>query len=276
MKLGISNIAWDYKNRIKYYSLLKKENINGLEIAPKIFLNNQKNFIKPNKKLLKKNINEIFKYNLELISMQSLLYGSNDCHMFLNIKFRNNFEKRMTQIINLAGILKIPNLVFGSPKNRVIPREMPYYKAEKIALKTFKKLGKIAKKNKTIISIESNPKEYGTNFLNNIHQTYKFVKKINKPSIRIILDTGELILNKEVKDINKIIPKIRKYLNHVHISQPFLKDSKNYMHLIQVLRCLKKNNYNNWVSIEMRKQNKNNFNKVSKAIKNLKKINYLA
>ena len=41
MKLGISNIAWDYKNRIKYYSLLKKENINGLEIAPKIFLNNQ-------------------------------------------------------------------------------------------------------------------------------------------------------------------------------------------------------------------------------------------
>tara|TARA_B100001123_G_C15303550_1_gene1021833 strand:+ start:15 stop:845 length:831 start_codon:yes stop_codon:yes gene_type:complete len=275
MKLGISNIAWNYKDRIKYYSLLKKENIRGLEIAPKIFLFNQKNFIKPNKKLLKKNLKEIKKFDLKLISMQSLLYGADNCFLFLNSKSKKNFEKRMIKIIKLAGTLEIPNLVFGSPKNRNIPKNMNFKKAEKIAIKTFLKLGKIAKENNTIISIESNPKEYGTNFLNNINQTYNFVKKINHSSIKIILDTGELIINNEVKHVKKIINKVGKFLNHVHISQPYLKDSKNFNHLVNVLKNLKKSNYNNWISIEMREPEVDKFNKISKSIKNLKKISRL-
>ena len=41
---------------------------------------------------------------------------------------------------------------------------MSYKIAEKIALRTFKSLGVYAKKKKVVISIESNPKIYGTNF----------------------------------------------------------------------------------------------------------------
>ena len=164
MKLAISNIAWDPKNRIKIYKLLKKENFRAIEIAPKLLLFDEKNFLKPSKKNYKKKIFELKKFNLKIISMQSLLYDSQNCDLFKGERNRKNFIARMTKVINLAGILKIPNLVFGSPKNRVIPQNMDYASAEKLAIKVFRKLGKIAKKNNTYISIESNPKAYGTNF----------------------------------------------------------------------------------------------------------------
>ena len=44
MKLSISNIAWDIKERKKIYKFLISKNIEGLEIAPKLFLHNHKNF----------------------------------------------------------------------------------------------------------------------------------------------------------------------------------------------------------------------------------------
>mgnify|MGYP001182906053 FL=1 len=272
MKLGISNIAWQAKDRLKYYELLKREKFIGLEIAPKIFLYNHRNFLKPSKSKIKKNLNEIKKYNLQLISMQSLLYQSKDCHLFLNSKFRKNFENRIIEIIKLAGKLNIPNLVFGSPKNRIIPNGMPYAVAEKIALKIFRKLGKEAKKNNTVLSIETNPIEYGTNFLTNIYQTNRFVKKVNSQNIKMILDTGELIINKELNQIENILKKYLKYINHIHISQPYLKSAKNFKHLSKVLKFLKKSKYNNWVSIEMRNQKKNNYQKVKNSIKSLRKI----
>ena len=67
MKLGISNIAWAAKDRLKYYELLKKEKFIGLEIAHlKFFLYNHKNFLKPSKDKIKKNLNEIKKYNFAI------------------------------------------------------------------------------------------------------------------------------------------------------------------------------------------------------------------
>ena len=62
-------------------------------------------------------------------------------------------------------------------QNRVIPKNMSYKIAEKIALRTFKSLGVYAKKKKVVISIESNPKIYGTNFLNNIFKLQNLLKK---------------------------------------------------------------------------------------------------
>ena len=81
MKISISNIAWSPINRIKIYSFLKKNNIRNIEIAPKLFLNDEKNYLKPNKKKLEQKLEELKSFNLKIISMQSLLYNSH-CFMF--------------------------------------------------------------------------------------------------------------------------------------------------------------------------------------------------
>ena len=203
--------------------------------------------------------------------MQSLLYGANDCYLFYSKKQRANFIQHLSKVIVLAKKLKIPNLVFGSPKNRMIPSNMKYKDAEKIAIITFRKIGKIAKQNNIYFAIESNPKEYGTNFLNNIHQTYNLVKKIKSSNIKINLDAGEILMNSETQNIEKIIKKCIKFINHVHISKPYLKPINNKKFFLKLINILKKYNYTKWVSIEMRNQDKNNFENVKKAIRLLKK-----
>ena len=74
MKIAISNIAWSPINRIKIYSFLKKNDIKNIEIAPKLFLYNQKNYLLPNKKLLLTKFKELKKFKLKIVSMQSLFY----------------------------------------------------------------------------------------------------------------------------------------------------------------------------------------------------------
>ena len=271
MNLAISNIAWKPKNRKKIYKFLSKEKISGIEIAPKLLLHNVKDIFKLNKKKINNHFKELQKYNLQLVSMQSLLYGANDCYLFYSKQQRANFIQHLSKVIVLAKKLKIPNLVFGSPKNRMIPSNMKYKDAEKIAIITFRKIGKIAKQNNIYFAIESNPKEYGTNFLNNIHQTYNLVKKIKSSNIKINLDTGEILMNSETQNIEKIIKKCIKFINHVHISKPYLKPINNKKFFLKLINILKKYNYTKWVSIEMRNQDKNNFENVKKAIRLLKK-----
>ena len=265
MKIAISNIAWSPHNRIKIYSFLKKNNIKNIEIAPKLFLYNEKNYLQPNKKTLIPICNEIKNFNLKIVSMQSLLYGAKNCELFTSTQKRQNFYNQLKKIIKLAGILKIPNLVFGSPKNRIIPKNISKIKA----IKVFRKLGDYALKNNTKISIESNPQIYGTNFLNNIYETYNFVKKVNHNSIRIILDTGELLVNKNFKNIGNIVKLTKEFIYHVHISQPNLKPINNNKMIVSVLKELKKVNYKRYVSIEIKNPGDTKTSLITKSLNNV-------
>ena len=275
MKISISNIAWSPLNRIKIYSFLEKNNIKNIEIAPKLFLNDESNYLKPNEKKLDQKLKELKSFNLKIISMQSLLYNSKNCELFTSPKKRKNFYNQLKKIIKLAAKLNIPNLVFGSPKNRIIPNNISKIDAEKIAIKVFRKLGDYAYKNKTKISIESNPKIYGTNFLNNIYETYDFVKKVNHKSIKIILDTGELLVHRNIKNIKKILQLTKKFIHHVHISQPNLKPINNIKMVNNVLRELKKINYKKYVSIEIKNPGDNRLNLITKSIKTVIKAKKL-
>ena len=273
MNLSISNIAWLPKDRNKIYRFLSKEKIKGIEIAPKLLLHDIKNIFELNKKETTKHLKELKKHNLKIVSMQSLFFDAKDCYLFQSTKQRSNFVNHLTQIIRLAKKLGIKNLVFGSPKNRIIPSDMKYIEAEKIAIKVFKKIGKIAKLNNIYLSIEPNPKEYGTNFLNTIHQTYDFVKKVKSKNIKIILDVGSILMNLENKEIDRIIKKCINLINHVHISEPYLKLIQNKNFIKKVTSSLKKYDYQKWISIEMRAHKSNNYINVVKAIKLVK--NYI-
>tara|TARA_B100000963_G_C22604829_1_gene661968 strand:+ start:650 stop:1483 length:834 start_codon:yes stop_codon:yes gene_type:complete len=272
MKLAISNIAWKPNERKKIYDFLKLEKIEGLEIAPKLFLFKEKNIFDLKKNKINHYLNELRKKNLKLVSMQSLLYEANNCHFFKTKIERDNLINQLKKVIILAGKLGIPNLVFGSPKNRIIPEEINKIKAQKIAISVFKKINSIAKKNNVIFSLESNPKEYGTNFLNTIYQTSVLVKKMKLKNIKMVLDSGEILMNSESKNIKKILKNNINYINHVHLSEPYLKVPKNEKFIKKLIYLLNKYKYKNWVSIEMRSKEKNNFINVFKTIKLVKNI----
>ena len=73
--------------------------------------------------------------------------------------------------------------------------------------------------------------------------------------------------------VHHFVPKkVKSFINHVHISQPFLKPVDNEYLLKKLFKELKKIKYNGWVSIEMKKQDFNNYKKIFNSIKKVKKF----
>ena len=74
---------------------------------------------------------------------------------------------------------------------------------------------------------------------------------MDNDGIKLNLDIGTMIQNNESIDI--LYGKV-KYINHVHISEPHLKRIKKRGLHNELFKILKDENYNNFISIEMSKQ----------------------
>ncbi|WP_455089435.1 sugar phosphate isomerase/epimerase family protein [Peptoanaerobacter stomatis] len=251
MKLSISNIAWESKFDKEVYSIMKENGFKGLEIAPtRVFdnpydenLNNLLNF---------KNYIKII--DLELVSMQSLIFNRLDLKLFGLEQKREELKKYLFKAVDFASKLNIKNLVFGSPKNRnMFDKQKDYI----IAINFFNELGNYALSQNTVISIEANPQKYGTNFLNTTKEAFNFVSDVNNLGIKLQIDTGTMFINKE--NLNSIYDYF-KNINHVHLSEDNLnvisRSKKSfYKELINMLSNL---GYDKYISIEMKKTDLNN------------------
>jgi sugar phosphate isomerase/epimerase len=253
MILSASNIAWDPSLRIQVYELLQENGFIGLEIAPALFLPFDENPFLPSKVNAKLALNEINNYGLQLVSMQSLLFGRDNALMFGNNVERDNFKNGMIDSINFANRFEIPNMVFGSPNQRKIFKGLDFFSSYNYAVEIFKDLGELALKKGTKIAIEANPKIYGTNFLNNFDEAVCFVKDVSHPGIVLNLDLGELYINSPKVTFKSIIAKNFENINHVHISEPGLlpapKDTDDLLPIIEQLITF---GFKKAVSIEMK------------------------
>lgn len=253
MILSISNIAWNPDRRHEIYSMLQKYHITGLEIAPGLLFYDADDPFNPNKLEIRRVISELERFNLKIISMQSLLYMKTNAQLFGSLKQKKIFFNEMVTAIKLAEKLNIPNLVFGSPLNRNYSNNITPEIAHDIALDTFQKLGLIASEAGTSILIEPNPKEYKTNFINSMLEAIIFVKELQSPGVKSILDIGSIKMNNEYSNLSGLIAQSIHYLKHVHISEPFLKPAPFCSHEFKSLYNLLQNfGYTNALSIEMK------------------------
>jgi len=265
MKLLISNLAWNFDENEKFIKLLKKNEITNLEFAPsKLFQNNfkGKNLI-DTKNFWKKN-------GIKLYSMQSILYGVNDCFIFGSQKQKSNFIEEIFKKIDLAKKLGVKVIVFGSPINR---KKFKRKKStlDKIFLDTLKKIGTYAKKKRIYFCLEANPKIYKSEYLNYTKEALKVVKVINNKYLMINLDLSTVIQNKE--KINDLIKQNIKYIKHVQISVPYLLNVLKYKNRIkELIKLLKFYKYKNNISIEMTRPKKNTYKTIQKIIVYIKKL----
>ncbi|MFV0520409.1 MAG: sugar phosphate isomerase/epimerase family protein [Lachnospirales bacterium] len=266
MKLSISNIAWNQHEDKEVYNLMNRYGFYGLEIAPTRFFSNP--YYQDDKTIntLAENIKN---HGLTVTSMQSLHFGKDKIKLFGTEEERDELLNYTKDAIEFASKLGVNNLVFGSPKLRVINDEQKEYG---LAIKFFSELAMYAQEKKVILSIEPNPKEYGTNFINTTDEALKLVGMVNNDNFKINLDLSTIILNNEDIDI---IKKCGKYINHVHISEPFLDilvENRFDFHK-NVKEELEKIGYKNWVSIEMgKKSDIDNRENIENALKYISSI----
>ena len=260
--LAISLLALDKKKNLDIFlSILKSESIKFIELPIlKIF----KDYEFKKKKFLnfKKKLNN---YSIKICSLQSLFYGKENLNIFKkedSQKILNHLKK----VIRIAKFFGATNLIFGSPKNRVISVKNKQRQL-KIAFKLFKKIGNLCKKNKIYFTIEPNSKYYGCNFINNIRQALSLVRYINSDNFLINVDTGNIFLENENLCNYK---KKSKFFKNFQISEKNLDD-------IRLTKCnhakiLKKfETSNSIISLEMMSQKVSNLKSQIKKFKDIVK-----
>lgn len=242
MKLAISNIAWDRQDNEHIYQLMQKYWFTWLEIAPtKVF----DNFLNANEQEKKDFLNNLNKYNIKPIAMQSLLFWKPELKLF-DQEWNGKLFDYLVGLIDFWSELWIKSLIFWSPKNRIyegISKE----EAIKIATIFFRKIWDYANKKWVNICIEPNPEIYWWNFMCNTRETLDFIKGINNPWIKLHLDLWTIIANNE--DL-AIITEAKNYITHFHISEPYLEvitDRKEHTKIVELLRW-----YDWYCSIEMK------------------------
>lgn len=262
-KLSFSNIAWSPLNNENIYKVLQDNGFHGLEVAPTIVFNGT---YSPSSSQIKEFLNSLKKYSLHVSSMQSILFGRDDLKLFENEESRKALLGHLKIVLKLAQSLKCPNLVFGSPKNRIIYQQ-EHMTAIDTAIDFFLEVASIAKPLGVNVLIEANPKEYGTNFLNTTLDTIRFINKVGRSNIGLNLDLGTVLMNKE--NLEELIKSASEILKHVHISLPYLQIISDYSNnaLYDKLKGLLLDiKYKGYISVEMRKESE-----VSKEVLSVKK-----
>ncbi|CAH0121695.1 hypothetical protein PAE9249_04228 [Paenibacillus sp. CECT 9249] len=247
MKISISNIAWDFNEELDVIGILHEYNIKGVEIAPtKIW---EKPLDCPQQDIV--NYREFWsRHGIQVVAMQSLLFGRNDLQLFEDEKKREEMKFFLSKMIMLAGRLGIKVLVFGSPKNRSIG-SLKLNEALNIAIPFFRHLGEVAWQNGVYFCIEPNPPQYGCDFIMNADEGIALIREVNHPGFGLHLDAAQMTLSEE--NYFAIIEKSFPYIKHFHISEPYLDliGSTETNHE-EISRCLEMLHYDNWVSIEMK------------------------
>lgn len=250
MKLAISNIAWMAGEDERVYAMMRKYDYTGLEIAPTRFF-----AVNPYEDLdavRQWRMEFARKEGFEIPSMQSIWFGRTE-RLFADEAQRQALLDYTKKAVDFAEVVGCANLVFGSPKNRVIP-DASDRELWQQGIDFLREIGDYAFSKKTAIGMEANPFIYNTNYINTTQEAIELIREVASGGFLLNLDIGTMIENREpVEVLEGNIGVIR----HVHISEPFLKPiarnrDRRQFHS-ELASFLRENSYQGYVSVEMGK-----------------------
>ena len=198
-------------------------------------------------------------YGIVISSMQSIWFGRQE-KIFGSATERETLKQYTRKAIDFAKIVECKNMVFGCPKNRNFFNEED--KAKGVSF--FRELGQYADSQGTIIAMEANPTIYGTNYINETKEVFQLIEQVGSRGFLLNLDVGTMICNQEV--VTELVGKV-KFINHVHISEPGLEIIKPRKLHKELAKLLKSENYEGFVSIEMKEQKPENIVKVMEYVR---------
>lgn len=249
MKLSISNIAWNPEHEADVFKILQRYPVQGIEIAPsKIWPNWQG--ITPQS--LQDYREQLGNFGFQIPALQAILFGQPDAVLFGTEAQRQQLLSHLRFVTDIAEALGAKVMVLGAPNNRN-RGDLPDDEINEIAVSTFKEIGDYCASKNTCLCIEPNPTAYNCNYIINSDEGLTLVKQVNSRGFGLHLDAAGMFLADE-KPEDGFADKV-KTLRHFHISEPNLGDfaAPQVSHAV-LAQLLKAQQYDNWVSIEMRAQ----------------------
>lgn len=248
MKIAVSNIAWEPSELDEHLSLLKGLGCRGVEIAPSIIWEEP---VLSTKQERSEFLGKVNKRGLTIAAMHALTYNHPEFSMFDTREAREAMKGYLFRLIKLAGDLKCPVMVFGSPQSRKVGKG-DYEKCMDIAVGFFRELGEEAERNRVNFCIEPLGPLDNCDFIRNSDEACELIQKVGSRGFGLHLDARAMINNKE--DYERVFSRCGSILKHLHVSDPGLRPpgtvSKEH---VRIGRALKKSRYKNYISIEMRR-----------------------
>lgn len=268
MQLAVSNIAWRPDERDQIHDLLADLGVRGLEIAPGLTFPKEPDPFHPSVTAISAFRKDLERHGLAPVSMQSLLFGVKGAVLFGNEGQRSAFVAGLERAIDLAGRLGVPNLVMGSPTNRVVPDGMDLPVAMAVARDVFRRLGDRCVLAGCKLALEPNPVAYGTNFMTTIGEAANVAAVIDHPAVSVNFDLGSLHMNGEIEEYGTWYDRCEGRVSHVHVSEPNLAPApQDVAGLAKIGQALSHRGYAHWWSVEMRQAGDNNAENVRRAMK---------
>lgn len=245
MKLSASNISWDLRQDETVLRYMAEHDFTGLEIAPTRIIENRPYDYPETAKKYADHIQT--EYGLQICSMQSIWYGMTQ-RIAESEENRSLLMEYTQKALQFANGIGCGNVVFGCPRNRSIKET----REEMIVEEFLFQCAEAARQYGVVIALEANPPIYQTNFLNETSQVIDLLKRLNHPALKLNLDCGTVLENKETIDWIKDDLDL---IHHVHISEPLLVNIK-IREIHYTLSELLQGRYQHYISIEMKRQEK--------------------
>jgi sugar phosphate isomerase/epimerase len=216
MRIAISNLAWDVADDENVAVLLKRYDVDAIDIAPGKYFPD----FRTTSSAETDRVREWWTARgVAITGMQSLLFGTTGLNMFGDCKTQDSMLAHFDAICRIGASLGALKLVFGSPKNRD-RSSLSDEQAHDAAITFFRRLGDIAGEYGVMFCLEPNPPCYGANFMTDSTETAQIVRDVAHCAIRMQLDTGAITINGE--DPCQIINECSELIGHVHASEPNL------------------------------------------------------
>lgn len=216
MRLAISNIAWDIAEDEAVAALLRRYQVDAIDIAP------GKYFPQPAKATAAE-MGRVKDWwatrGVEITGMQALLFGTTGLNVFGAPESQDAMLQHLDAVCRIGAGLGATRVVFGSPKNRD-RSGLSDVETLATAVSFFRRLGDIAASHGVMICLEPNPTCYGANFMTTSGETAQVVAQIAHPAIRMQFDTGALTINEE--DPVTVLKGCAGLIGHIHASEPNL------------------------------------------------------
>lgn len=246
MHIALSNICWE-KGTDKFpffLDSLVRNNIYYVELALSCIWEEPAEISSREIQWLKR---ELSTRGITLVSLHSLTYTRPDLSLFETRTSHHKLVEYIRQYVSIAKQLKCPNLVFGSPKARVIPDSLEKKHADAIFLSFLHKIDPLM--DGVNFNIEPLSLNF-TDYLNSFGDCVSILSKNLFSNIFVQLDLRTFI---ETCELLVQVKSNFQYVRHVHVSNPGLSiPGKPYSKIHkQLCSLLKSMNYNGSITAEV-------------------------
>ena len=246
MKLLVSNIGWHACEDETILPLLKDAGAEGVEVAPGRLFEVPAQATKAQAQTIRTRFDEA---GLPIGSMQALLFGQPDLHLFGGDQSARDLVAYLARIIAIAGDLGCGPLVFGSPRNR-LRGALSFDEAIAQARPYLRELGQLAADAGCCFCVEANARDYGCDFMNRLAEAHDVALAVDHPGVRVVADTGNMIMEEEPA---QAVSRLGPCLAHLHVSAPQLGPVRDHMGYIgQAVSAVRSAGYDGNVTLEMR------------------------